>query len=121
MWFSERAAPTSWSRCQPASMPRASVTTTGSSAPRMTLIMAPIFSSRPATPIAGLQHAIDHGAGDAEVAGRVGQLLDLIGTQLRRDLLVLLQQIGQRRALVARLVAQLVNQIVRPIPPELGR
>ena len=47
---------------------------------------------------AGMQYAVNHYAGEAEIAGRVGELLDLVSTELARDLLVLLQQFGERRA-----------------------
>src|SRR5271168_4338422 len=120
MWFSERAAPTSWSRRQPANMPSASVTTTGSSAPRMMPIMALALCLRPAASSARSQHAIDHGAGQAEIAGRIGQLLDFVGAEPGRDLRVLSQQVGKRGLLVARLVDQLVDEVMRPIAAELG-
>ena len=60
------------------------------------------------------EHLIGHHAREPEVVRRVGQCLNLVSREVRRDRLLLGEQVRQRPILLQRLTAKVVDKIIAP-------
>src|SRR5262249_23382612 len=65
------------------------------------------------------QHVVHHLASEAKIAGGIAHRLELGAGKVLGDLAVLREQLDQRLAGGRHLAADVVDQIVRPLPPEM--
>src|SRR5262249_22019518 len=89
-------------------------------------LLAPVTSARlplsPKSTAASLlfarQHAIDHLAGEAEIAGRVAHFLEVGAGEVLGDVRILGEEIDQRLAGRRDLAADVVDEVVRALAAE---
>src|SRR5262249_6217813 len=73
------------------------------------------------SPLSHRPHAIDHLTGLTEIICGVAKLRECGAIEMRGDLLVLREQIEQRTAGRDHLAADVVNEVMGPLPAEIGR